>query len=160
MSQKPIVLSTTNEIAGWTIISHLDIVSANIVSGTNIFKDISASFSDAFGGRSKSYQNEIEKIDKEVIKLLKSRASDIGADGIIGMRIDHDDISGGGKSMFMVTVSGTAVRAKPNTDVAKEQAYSLGILSPPGKWKCQCGQFNPDKESNCSGCGRAIDSII
>ncbi|RKY61170.1 MAG: hypothetical protein DRP96_03935 [Candidatus Neomarinimicrobiota bacterium] len=33
----------------------------------------------------------------------------LGANCIVGFRIDHDEISDKGKSMFMVTATGTAV---------------------------------------------------
>ena len=40
---------------------------------------------------------------------LKAKAKSFQADAIVGLHIDFDEVSGGGKSMFMVSASGTAV---------------------------------------------------
>ncbi len=45
----------------------------------------------------------------EAIEQIKLAAYEIGANCILGLRIDMDEISGKGKSMFMLTAIGTAV---------------------------------------------------
>lgn len=45
----------------------------------------------------------------EAIEVIKLRAHEIGGNCIIGLNIDMDEISGKGKSMFMLTAIGTAV---------------------------------------------------
>src|SRR5690606_28518540 len=40
------------------------------------------------------------------------KASNLKANGVVGVKVDFDEISGGGKSMFMISVSGMAVRLK------------------------------------------------
>jgi len=50
--------------------SYLDVVSSHVVAGTNIFSDIAASFSDVFGGRSKSYKRQLESIKEEAVSEL------------------------------------------------------------------------------------------
>lgn len=101
-------ISTTNNIEGGTIKEYLDVVCTNIVIGANIFSDIAASFTDFFGGKSNSYKKKLESIYNEAIKELKQKAMKIGANAIIGIKIDFDEISGKDKSMFMISVSGTA----------------------------------------------------
>ncbi len=91
---------------------YFDLVSVNVVLGTNLFSDIGASFTDLFGGASDIYQNKLEKIYKTGLDKLKRKAQDLGANGIVGIRIDFDEVSGGGKSMFMLSVIGMAVRIK------------------------------------------------
>lgn len=108
-----IIVSTTPRLEGWEIREYLGPVSSHLVAGTNIFSDIAASFSDVFGGRSKSYRKQLEKINDEVIDRLKDKAANRRANALIGLQIDHDQISGQGKAMFMVTSSATAVRAEP-----------------------------------------------
>ena len=104
-----VLVSTTSSVPNMTIFKHIDLVSANVVIGTNIFSDIAATFTDFFGGKSATYQGKLQEIYKEVIDELKSRAATIGANAIIGLKIDFDEISGGGKSMFMISAVGTAV---------------------------------------------------
>lgn len=111
-SARNVLVSTTPELEGWEVKSYLDVVSSHVVAGTNIFSDIAASFSDVFGGRSESYKRQLESIKEEAIDELKEEASQLGADAIVGVKIDHDQISGQNKGMLMVTASGTAVTAE------------------------------------------------
>ena len=104
-------MTTTSSIDGWEIVDYLGMVSAHVVAGTNIFSDIFAGLSDVFGGRSETYQNQLSAINNEAIHLLRQKTAVLGGNLILGIRIDHDEISGKGKSMFMVTAAGTAVNA-------------------------------------------------
>ena len=107
------IVSTTSTLEGYEIDRYLGIVSAHVVAGTDVFTDIVASFSDFFGGRSRVYKRELSAIGKEALEELREQCDCLGANGLVGVRIDHDEISGKGKSMFMVTASGTAVVASP-----------------------------------------------
>lgn len=106
---KDILVTTTSTIDGVAIKTYIKPISAHVVAGTNLFSDFAASFSDVFGGRSKSYQRQLTSIYDEAINTLKRAAVDVGANCILGLRVDLDEISGKGKSMFMVTATGTAV---------------------------------------------------
>lgn len=104
------IVSTTDNIENGVIKQYIDVLCCNIVVGTNIFSDIAASFSDFFGGKSGSYRKKLEYIYNEASKELKNKAIRIGANAIIGFKVDFDEISGKDKSMFMVSVSGTACK--------------------------------------------------
>lgn len=107
-----IVTSTTGNLEEWTVNRYLGVISAHVVAGTGLFSDVAASFSDVFGGRSSSYKRQLSEINEEVTHELKEKAAQQGADAILGLRIDHDEISGQQKGMLMVTASGTAVQAE------------------------------------------------
>jgi uncharacterized protein YbjQ (UPF0145 family) len=111
MNQR-IIITTTNAIEGMEIEKYFDLISTNVVLGTNVFSDIGASFSDFFGGSSEVYQNKLERIYKVALDKLRQKAKNLNANGIIGVNIDFDEVSGGGKSMFMISVSGMAVKLK------------------------------------------------
>lgn len=64
---------------------------------------------DVFGGRSSSYQKQLSSLYNEAIERIKHNAHEIGGNCVIGLNIDLDEISGKGKSMFMLTAIGTAV---------------------------------------------------
>lgn len=102
------IITVTNNIEGCPIEKYLDSICANVVIGTNIFSDIAASFSDFFGGHSGSYRSKLELIYNEALKELKKKALKLGANAIVGFSVDFDEISGQGKSMFMISASGTA----------------------------------------------------
>lgn len=109
------ITTTTNNVEGYTISKYIGIINANIVIGTNIFSDIFASLTDVFGGHSGSYQGKLTKIYEEVMSELITKAHRYNADAIVGLHIDFDEISGGGKTMFMVSASGTAVLLREKT---------------------------------------------
>ncbi|MCD0469208.1 YbjQ family protein [Flavobacterium sp. JAS] len=106
---KDILVITTSGTEGLKIKKHLKPVCAHIVAGTNIFSDFLGGLTDVFGGRSHSYQKQLSSLYNEAIERIKYNAYEIGANCIIGLSIDMDEISGKGKSMFMLTAIGTAV---------------------------------------------------
>lgn len=105
-----ILITTTNTIENASIVNYIGLVTTNIVIGANLFSDFAASFTDVFGGFSNTYQSKLEKIYHAAIDELKHKALNIGANAIIGVRVDFDEVTGGGKSMFMVSISGTAIK--------------------------------------------------
>ena len=116
-----IILTTSSSLDGWTVEDYLETVSAHVVAGTNLFRDVFAGLSDVFGGRSQAYQKELTAINDEALKILREKAWALRANAVIGIRLDHDELSGGGKSMFMVTALGTAVRASRNVKLQDEE---------------------------------------
>ena len=108
-----IPISSSNNIAGRRILTHIDLVTSSVVAGTGLFSDMLASLSDTFGGRSKSYQNQLDSICKEVLSTISEKAVQAGGNAVVGLKLDYSDISGGGKSMLMVSATGTAVFAEP-----------------------------------------------
>lgn len=106
---KDILVITTGASDGLKIKKYLRPVSANIVAGTNLFSDFLGGFSDVFGGRSDSYQKQLSSLYNEAIERIKHNTHEIGGNCVIGLSIDMDEISGKGKSMFMLTAIGTAV---------------------------------------------------
>src|SRR5947207_764071 len=94
---KDILVTTTSSIEGLSVKQYLKPISAHIVAGTNLFSDFLASFSDVFGGRSQTYQKQLASLYSEAIERLKVAAYEIGANCIIGLNVDMDEISGKGK---------------------------------------------------------------
>lgn len=107
---KNIQLFTTPIVEGAPVEKYYGIVTANQVAGTGFFTDLTASFSDLFGGKSGAYRKAMNELCKEVTEQLKERAAELGANAVIGVSIDYDNISAKGMSMFMVSIQGTAVR--------------------------------------------------
>jgi uncharacterized protein YbjQ (UPF0145 family) len=109
LNSRDVLVTTTSSLDGITIKQYLKPLSAHVVAGTNFFSDFFASFSDFFGGRSGSYQKQLSSLYNEAIEKLKIAAYEAGANCIVGLHIDLDEISGKNKSMFMLTAIGTAV---------------------------------------------------
>lgn len=129
MSSAKVIVTTTPSLEGWEIETYLGPVFSHIVAGTGFFSDFAASFSDIFGGRSQTYQRQLSAINLEAIELLKSKTSLLGGNLILGFRINHDEISGKAKQMFMVTASGTAARGVQKTTSKSAQKASSFLSS-------------------------------
>ena len=106
---KDILVTTISSIEGLKIIKHLQPISTHIVLGTNMFSDFLGKLTDNFGGRSNSYQKKLSSIYEDAIKKIKYSCYEVGGNCVLGLKIDIDEISGKGKSMFMITAIGTAV---------------------------------------------------
>lgn len=104
-----VLVVTTSSVEGIKIKRYLKPVSAHIVAGTNFFNDFLGGLTDVFAGRSQTYQKQLNSLYNEAIERVKYAAYEIGANCILGLNIEMDEISGKGKSMFMLTAVGTAV---------------------------------------------------
>ena len=102
------IVTTTPNIEGKTIVEYKGIVFGEVISGVNFMKDMMAGFSNFFGGRSNTYEDELLKARETALKELESRAHNIGANAVIGVDVDYE-VLGTDNGMLMVTVSGTAV---------------------------------------------------
>jgi UPF0145 protein len=102
------IITTSPTIEGHEIIEYKQIVFGEVIQGVNFLKDIAASFSNFFGGRSNSYEGELITTRENAIKEMEQRAKSLGANAIIAVDIDYE-VLGQGNDMLMVTASGTAV---------------------------------------------------
>ncbi|WP_373737591.1 putative heavy metal-binding protein [Jeotgalibaca porci] len=103
------IITTTNSVEGRTITSYEDVVFGEVISGINFMKDIGAGMRNFFGGRSQGYEEEIVMAREQALTEMESRALDLGADAVIGVKMDYETL-GADNGMIMVTCSGTAVK--------------------------------------------------
>ena len=89
------IIATTHYVPGMEVVEYKGLATGEVVAGINVIKDIGAGIRNLFGGR--------------VLKELEARAAEMGANAIIGVRIDFDPLGGDGNNMLLVTVTGTAV---------------------------------------------------
>ena len=102
------ILTTTPHIEGHPIKEYKGIVAGEVISGANFLRDIKASFTDFFGGRSTTYENVLQRSLEEAKAEMTMRAEHMGANAIVGIDIDYETV-GAENAMLMVSVSGTAV---------------------------------------------------
>lgn len=105
------IMTTTNKLEGREVKKYLGIVTGEAILGANIFKDIFAGIRDIVGGRSASYERELQEARRIAFGELEEKANRVGANAVIGIDIDYETIGANG-SMLMVSVSGTAVTAE------------------------------------------------
>ena len=102
------ILSTTPTLEGKTIREYRGIVVGEAILGANIFKDLFAGIRDLVGGRSGTYERELQRARDIALKELAERAQEMGANAVVGIDIDYEVVGQNG-SMLMVSISGTAV---------------------------------------------------
>lgn len=104
------IILTTETSHNLPVTERLGIVTAECVLGMNAFRDIAATLRDVVGGRSQTMQRGLREARETALDDLRNQALDLGADAVVGVDLDYSEISGGGKSMLFLVVSGTAVR--------------------------------------------------
>lgn len=102
------ISTTTGTIEGKRIVAYKGIVFGEVISGVNFLRDFSAGLTNFFGGRSNSYEEELQQARDAAISEMEQRAAARGANAVIGVDIDYE-ILGTGNNMLMVSASGTAV---------------------------------------------------
>ena len=103
------IITTTPTVEGKTISDYLGIVTGEAIMGANLFKDLFAGIRDMVGGRSATYERELQNARDIAITEMSERASRIGANAVIGVDLDYE-VLGQSNGMLMVSVSGTVVR--------------------------------------------------
>jgi uncharacterized protein YbjQ (UPF0145 family) len=107
MAGSQMIVTTTPGVEGRAVQEYLGVVCAQSVLGVNVFKDVAAGFRNVFGGRSKSYENELGAGVAAVLAELEQQGERIGADAVVGVDIDYETV---GQNMLMISASGTAIR--------------------------------------------------
>ena len=105
------ILSTTSSLDGKTIKEYRGIVFGEVISGIDFVKDFTASITNFTGGRASEYEEELVSARADAISEMVERAKKIGANALVGVKVDVESITVGeqGQMMIMVVATGTAV---------------------------------------------------
>lgn len=102
------LITTTPTVEGKNITRYCGVVAGEAILGANLFKDLFAGIRDLVGGRSATYERELQKAREIALQELQERARELGANAVVGIDLDYEVIGQNG-SMLMVSASGTAV---------------------------------------------------
>jgi uncharacterized protein YbjQ (UPF0145 family) len=102
------LLSTTPSVEGKPITKYCGIVTGEAILGANLFKDLFAGIRDLVGGRSATYERELQRARDIALQELEQRARELGANAVVGIDLDYE-VLGQSNGMLMVSASGTAV---------------------------------------------------
>lgn len=108
-----IIVTTEPVMSEFKVVERLEVITAECVFGMNLFRDFFASITDILGGRSSSSQKILRDARKTCLTELRREALIAGANAVIAVDLDYNEISGDGKSMLFLVASGTAVRVEP-----------------------------------------------
>lgn len=102
------LITTTPSIEGKKITRYCGIETGEAILGANLFKDIFAGIRDLVGGRSGTYEKELQRARDIALHELEERAAALGANAVVGVDLDYE-VLGQTNGMLMVSASGTAV---------------------------------------------------
>jgi len=100
------MVTTNIELSGYRVTKSLGVVRGITVRSRSIFGNIAGGFQTLFGGNISIYQELCERTREDAFQLMIQQASDKGANAIINMRYDANEVMGG---VTEVLAYGTAV---------------------------------------------------
>ncbi len=112
MTQK-MLITTSTHLEGFKIKEHLGLVRGITVRSRSVLGNMAGGFMTIFGGKSAIYTELCEKAREEAYQLMVEHAHKMGANAIINMRYDANEVMNG---LTEVLAYGTAV-----TVVEKEE---------------------------------------
>ena len=102
------LITTTPTVDGKRITRYCGVVAGEAILGANLFKDLFAGIRDIVGGRSATYERELQRAREIALEELQQRAQEAGANAVVGIDLDYE-VLGPANGMLMVSASGTAV---------------------------------------------------
>lgn len=108
------IVTTTATVEGHSVQRYCGIVAGEAVLGANLFKDLFAGLRDLVGGRSATYERELQSARELALEEMQQKARAAGANAVIGVDLDYE-VLGQANGMLMVSASGTAVVINPHS---------------------------------------------
>jgi uncharacterized protein YbjQ (UPF0145 family) len=103
------LIATTNELPGYTIVEVLGEVMGLTVRSRNVGSQLGASLKSLVGGELRGMTKALTDSRHEVVERMVSEAEAKGADAIVAMRFDTSEM---GPNWTEICAYGTAVRAR------------------------------------------------
>lgn len=100
------LVTTTNELEGYRVVRHLGVVRGLTVRSRSVVGNIGAAIQILFGGNISVYTRLAEQTRQEAFDLLIKNAEAAGANAILAMRYDANEIA---SAVTEVLAYGTAV---------------------------------------------------
>ncbi|GGQ98974.1 YbjQ family protein [Deinococcus ruber] len=105
-SNMDMLITTTNELEGYRVVRQLGLVRGLTVRSRSVLGNIGASLQTLLGGNITLYTELAEKARQEAYDLMLQHARERGANAVLGMRYDANEITDG---VTEVLAYGTAV---------------------------------------------------
>jgi uncharacterized protein YbjQ (UPF0145 family) len=104
------IVTTGNDIVGQKVTRYLGVVRGITVRSRSIVGNVGAALQSIVGGNITLYTSLCERARAEAFDLMLDQARDLGANAIIAMRYDANEVSAG---ITEVLAYGTAVVVEP-----------------------------------------------
>jgi uncharacterized protein YbjQ (UPF0145 family) len=87
------IVVTTNDLQGYKVVKQLGLVRGLSVRSRSIVGNIGAAIQIVFGGNISLYTRLAEEARAEALHLLEHHAADLGANAILAMRYDANEMA-------------------------------------------------------------------
>jgi len=104
------LVATTNDLPGYRIVAHIGMVRGVTVRSRSVIGNVGGAIQSLFGGNLSIYTELAERARQEAYDLLVQHAQSAGANAVIAMRYDANEIMEG---ITEVLAYGTAVKVEP-----------------------------------------------
>ena len=104
------IVTTTNDVAGYRITRHLGVVRGITVRSRSALGNLLGGLQSVFGGQLSVYVHLAETARQEAYDLMVEHATQGGANAIVAMRYDANEITDG---VTEVLAYGSAVLVEP-----------------------------------------------
>ena len=101
-----VIVATTNDLPGYRVVRTLGLVRGITVRSRSVFGTIGGALQSLVGGNITLFTSLAEKTRQEALDLMIQHAEEMGANAIIAMRYDANEITDGITEMLAY---GTAV---------------------------------------------------
>lgn len=103
------LLSSTSTLENKKITHYHGLVTGESLIGANVYKDLFSGVRDVVAGRTSSYAEELDSARNIALDEMKVKASKLGANGIIGLKLSYHNLGGTMGNTILVTAYGTAI---------------------------------------------------
>ena len=100
------LITTSTSLEGYRVTKQLGLVRGITVRSRSLLGNMAGGFMTIFGGKSAIYTQLCEKAREEALQLMVAHARELGANAIINMRYDANEVMSG---LTEVLAYGTAV---------------------------------------------------
>ena len=103
------LVATTNDLPGYRIVAHVGMVRGVTVRSRSVVGNVGGAIQSIFGGSLSIYTKLAETARQEAYDLMAEHARELGADAVVAMRYDANEIMDG---ITEVLAYGTAVKVE------------------------------------------------
>jgi uncharacterized protein YbjQ (UPF0145 family) len=103
------LVATTNDLPGYRIVAHVGMVRGITVRSRSVIGNVGGAIQSIFGGSLSIYVKLAETARQEAYDLMVEHARQAGADAVVAMRYDANEIMEG---ITEVLAYGTAVKVE------------------------------------------------
>ena len=103
------LVATTNDLPGHRLTAHLGMVRGVTVRSRSVIGNVGGAIQSFFGGNLSIYTKLAETARQEAYDLMVAHARELGADAVVAMRYDANEIMDG---ITEVLAYGTAVKVE------------------------------------------------